>query len=445
MMVFLRSFRLGLISMFPNVVPLFAGGALLRLLGQPLDMGTVLVASVCLGISIDDTSHVLANFAYHRRQGVPPNQAMRLVMARTGPALLSTNGILIASFASFATATFVPNIYFGILTAFILSDGAARRHVLHPCPAARSPPSRLRRTDRACRGLTGAFLSVLFGVGGCAHRTPLARWRRFTQDGEVKFSLAPLACLGLLASAGCAERLADNKPTSRLPPPSSAASNLAARPGQPRVPRSLLEVPLTSLTGDSVKLAELSNQVTVIAIWATWCKPCLMELPFLDAVKRRYANDPKVSVVAVSIDEVDTPEELGQVQATVKRLGVKLPVFVDQTGKLSRHLMGAIQSVPLLAILDRDLRLLRERGFDTSIDQKEYVEEKSALIELARKGELPAPPPPAAEDAHNGAILAALRANLRRAYPELSEERIEELLQNLEERMEYQKQMRRGR
>jgi uncharacterized protein len=121
MMVFLRSVRLGLISMFPNIVPLFAGGALLRLLGQPLDMGTVLVASVCLGISIDDTSHVLANFSYYRRQGIPPNQAMRQVMARTGPSLLSTNGILIASFASFGTATFVPNIYFGILTAFILT------------------------------------------------------------------------------------------------------------------------------------------------------------------------------------------------------------------------------------------------------------------------------------------------------------------------------------
>jgi hypothetical protein len=46
---------------------------------------------------------------------------MRVVMAHTGPALLSTNGILITSFASFGTATFVPNVYFGILTAFILS------------------------------------------------------------------------------------------------------------------------------------------------------------------------------------------------------------------------------------------------------------------------------------------------------------------------------------
>jgi uncharacterized protein len=121
MMFFLRSFKLGLISMAPNVLPLFAGGALLRFLGQPLDLGTVLVASVCLGISIDDTSHVLANFAYQRRQGLSPNAAMRVVMAHTGPALLSTNGILITSFASFGTATFVPNVYFGILTAFILS------------------------------------------------------------------------------------------------------------------------------------------------------------------------------------------------------------------------------------------------------------------------------------------------------------------------------------
>lgn len=121
MMVFLRSVKLGFISMFPNIVPLFAGGVLLRIIGQPLDMGTVLVASVCLGISIDDTSHVLANFAYFRRQGMAPNRAMRHVMAHTGPALLSTNAILITSFASFATATFVPNVYFGVLTAFVLT------------------------------------------------------------------------------------------------------------------------------------------------------------------------------------------------------------------------------------------------------------------------------------------------------------------------------------
>jgi thiol-disulfide isomerase/thioredoxin len=252
--------------------------------------------------------------------------------------------------------------------------------------------------------------------------------------------------MGLLALWGCADRIATH-PAPRRPATGSARTLSAADPArpQPQVPRSLLQVPLTTLKGDSVRLAEFSNHVTVIGVWATWCKPCLMELPFLDAVKRHYADDPKVSVVAVSIDDVETPEELAQVQATVKRLGVKLPVVVDQTGRVARQLMGSVQSVPLLAILDADLHMLRERGFDTSTDESSYVEEKSALIELARKGALPAPPPPAAEDAEATALLDALRVNLKRTYPELSDERVEELLQNLEERMQDQKPRRRTR
>jgi predicted RND superfamily exporter protein len=125
MSFFLRSAWLGLISMIPNIVPLFAAGALLRFLGQPLDLGTVLVASICLGISIDDTSHVLANFAYWRRQGQTPNQAMKTVLSHTGPALLSTNGILITSFLTFASASFVPNMWFGLMTAFTLTVALA--------------------------------------------------------------------------------------------------------------------------------------------------------------------------------------------------------------------------------------------------------------------------------------------------------------------------------
>jgi thiol-disulfide isomerase/thioredoxin len=223
-------------------------------------------------------------------------------------------------------------------------------------------------------------------------------------------------------------------------PATAAATAGPASAGlQLRAPRTLMDVPLTTLAGESVKLAEVGKPVTVIGVWATWCRPCLMELPLLDAVKRRYANDPNVSVVAVSIDEVDTPEDLNKVQAMVERLGLKLPVFVDQTGKLARHLMGRIRSVPLLAILDRDLYMVRERGFDTSSTESGYVSAKSALIELARKGELPVSDPAGGRDPVEAALVAALRANLKQAYPELSEERIEELLQNLEERMELQK------
>ncbi len=140
MAIFLRSAWLGLISMIPNIVPLFAAGALMRFVGQPLDMGTVLVASIVLGISIDDTSHVLANFAYWRRQGVEPNVAMKRVFTHAGPALLSTNGILIASFLTFATASFVPNIWFGVMTAFALTIALIADMFFTPAMLVRSIP-----------------------------------------------------------------------------------------------------------------------------------------------------------------------------------------------------------------------------------------------------------------------------------------------------------------
>jgi thiol-disulfide isomerase/thioredoxin len=252
---------------------------------------------------------------------------------------------------------------------------------------------------------------------------------------------AALSAALLLAAAASAcghrEAAAPAKAAARPGAVASAAS--AGKDPQLRVPRALMDVPLTTLSGDSVTLSEVGKPVTVIGVWATWCRPCLMELPMLDAVKRRYADDPNVSVVAVSIDEVESTEDLNKVQATVERLGLKLPVFVDQTGKLARHLMGRIRSVPLLAILDRDLYMVRERGFDTSSTESGYVSAKSALIELARKGELPATEPAGGNDPMASALVAALRANLRQAYPELSEERIEELLSNLEERMELQK------
>ena len=121
MVVFLRSLRLGIIAMIPNVLPILFGFGFLRLIGQPLDMGTVLVASVCLGIAVDDTIHVLANFQRLRRQGRSERQAVTEVFAHTAPALLSTTAILVISFASFALADFTPNIYFGVLTALILA------------------------------------------------------------------------------------------------------------------------------------------------------------------------------------------------------------------------------------------------------------------------------------------------------------------------------------
>ena len=139
----LRSARLGIVSMIPNVVPLFVAGALIRLLNRPLDLGTAMVASVSLGICIDDTSQVLANFARVRRDGVEPVTALYRVMEHSLPSLLSTNAVLIASFASFVVATYVPNAVFGLLTSFVFAVALLADLLLTPAlllPLRRSNP-----------------------------------------------------------------------------------------------------------------------------------------------------------------------------------------------------------------------------------------------------------------------------------------------------------------
>jgi hypothetical protein len=90
---------------------------------------------------------------------------MRAVMATSGPALLSSNGILISSFASFATATFVPNIYFGVLTAFILAVALIADMFFTPALCLESPGREAARKS-ATRPRSLAQLASDGGVGG---------------------------------------------------------------------------------------------------------------------------------------------------------------------------------------------------------------------------------------------------------------------------------------
>ena len=121
MMLVLRSVRLGLLAMVPNVIPLLFGAALLAALGQSLDIGTIVVFGICLGIAVDDTVHFLTHYGIHRRNGCTPVEAVAENYDRTMPALVATTLILVLAFGAFAISSFVPNRMFGVLVAFVLT------------------------------------------------------------------------------------------------------------------------------------------------------------------------------------------------------------------------------------------------------------------------------------------------------------------------------------
>lgn len=122
LMVVFRSVRIGLIALIPNCLPLIFGGAFFFLFQKPLDIGTVLVMSVCLGIAVDDTIHILSNYNRLAREGLSHRDALIELFSHTTPALIVTTLILASGFGTLAFADFIPNMYFGIMTALILSS-----------------------------------------------------------------------------------------------------------------------------------------------------------------------------------------------------------------------------------------------------------------------------------------------------------------------------------
>ncbi len=121
MMFVFRSFKLGLISLIPNVLPLIFGGALMYLLGIDLNIGSALVASVCLGIAIDDTIHFLSHFQKMQLKGKGIMENIEHTFRYTGSALIVTTMVLASGFGLYMLGNFVPNIHFGILCAIILT------------------------------------------------------------------------------------------------------------------------------------------------------------------------------------------------------------------------------------------------------------------------------------------------------------------------------------
>lgn len=112
---------ISLLAMLPNVIPLLFGGALMQLLGKPIDIGTSIVSTVCLGIAVDDTIHFVSSYKQYRNQGLPPLEAITETFLITGKALVVTTILLVVGFGAFVFGEFVPNRNFGMLCSMVLA------------------------------------------------------------------------------------------------------------------------------------------------------------------------------------------------------------------------------------------------------------------------------------------------------------------------------------
>lgn len=121
MVLVLRSLKLGLISVVPNVVPIVVGYGLWWLFVGQMNIVASIAASIALGIIVDDTIHFLTKFqAMQRKEGLGTEEAMRKTLGHVGPAMLSTTVILMLGFGVLTLSSFQMTSYLGWLSLIII-------------------------------------------------------------------------------------------------------------------------------------------------------------------------------------------------------------------------------------------------------------------------------------------------------------------------------------
>jgi predicted RND superfamily exporter protein len=100
MICFYRSWRIGIVTLIPNLLPLALTGTLLVATGQNLAIVSVCALAVCIGIAVDDSIHFLTRFRQELESGSDVDAAIRATFFGVGGALVITTIILITGFAT---------------------------------------------------------------------------------------------------------------------------------------------------------------------------------------------------------------------------------------------------------------------------------------------------------------------------------------------------------
>ena len=122
LLVALRSLRLGLISLVPNLLPAVLGFGVWGLTVGQVGLSLSVVVAMTVGIVVDDTVHFLSKYRRARREyGQDPEEAVHYAFDTAGRALFTTTVVLVAGFLIFAFSPFVPTAQVGVLTAMIIA------------------------------------------------------------------------------------------------------------------------------------------------------------------------------------------------------------------------------------------------------------------------------------------------------------------------------------
>lgn len=121
MVLLLRNLKLGMIAMVPNLMPIIATMGFMGFSGIPVDGGNLMLASIAIGIAVDDTIHFLHQFQSHYGAHGKVEQALQHAFSHSGRAMVTTSIILAGGFLVFMVSEMANVKNFGMLISLAIS------------------------------------------------------------------------------------------------------------------------------------------------------------------------------------------------------------------------------------------------------------------------------------------------------------------------------------
>ncbi len=171
--------------------------------------------------------------------------------------------------------------------------------------------------------------------------------------GHARLALALAAgCCALLIASGCSQP---------QPQPGQQQQNNPATANLTVLTPEVLNAPIQTTDGRTIRLADYRGKVVVLDLWATWCPPCREEIPHLVDITREYGGR-GVEVIGLTID---ARESLQTINNYAQNLNINYAVGLPESvvGPTMTRERGGV--IPQTYIITRDGRILtRFVGFD---------------------------------------------------------------------------------
>ena len=118
--VLFKNIKLSLIGVVPNFIAAFFILGIIGLLGIPLDMMTITIAAITIGIAVDNSIHYIYRFKEEFSKDKDYNKTLKICHSTVGVAILNTSITIVFGFSILVFSKFIPTIYFGVFTGIAM-------------------------------------------------------------------------------------------------------------------------------------------------------------------------------------------------------------------------------------------------------------------------------------------------------------------------------------